>query len=398
MSNADKRYLDNKSIEKIRARFVVEKSIDEALTWKLKRRRGEDYYLPSMKELEKRLKRFIQSNVDYKVEIGDLARLPGGGSKEMFRFKLQRKNFPDQELILRMNPGESIVETHRLREFEIIDAMSGIVPVPEVFWVDTNGEILGNGGMVCSLINGVAKPTLVEDESGSVSGIGAGFPKKMREPLFNEFVEHLVKIHQYDWSKSELSSFDVPTKNTTQAAEWSVNHWSRVWEEDSFEDHPVITLSRKWLEKNLPKTSEIRIVHNDYRNGNFMFDEQSFKITAILDWELAHLGDVHEDLAWILFPGFSSPDENGQPLVCGLASHENFIQRYEKLSGFKIDPKKLYFYTFLNLYKLAVLGTASNARAASDKQTHLDVMMNFSTGLGCSALSGLYQMLRAGGE
>lgn len=398
MRTTDKRYFDDASIEKIRSRFVVEKSIDEALTWKLKRRRGEDYYLPSMEELEKRLKKFIQSNIDYEVEIRDLARLPGGGSKEMFRFKLLRKNFPVQELVLRMNPGESIVETHRLREFEVIAAMAGEVPVPEVFWIDVNGEILGNGGMVCSLINGVAKPTIVEDESGSVSGIGAGFPKRMREPLFNDFVQHLVKIHHFDWTKTELSSFDTPTINTTQAAEWSVNHWSRVWEEDSFEDHPMITLARKWLEANLPNTSDIRIVHNDYRNGNFMFDEQSLKITAILDWELARLGDVHEDLAWILFPGFSSPDENGQALVCGLATHEQFIQRYEQLSGWKVDSKKLHFYTVLNLYKLAVLGSASNARAASDKQTHLDVMMNFSTGLGSSALLGLYQMLREGGQ
>ncbi|MBS0370555.1 MAG: phosphotransferase [Proteobacteria bacterium] len=75
-------------------------------------------------------------------------------------------------------------------------------------------------------------------------------------------------------------------------------------------------------------TDDIRVVHNDYRNGNFLFDEETQKITAILDWELARLGDIHEDLAWVLFPGFASPDEHGTPLVCGLGTRKAFLERY----------------------------------------------------------------------
>ncbi|MCP5172259.1 MAG: phosphotransferase family protein [Pseudomonadales bacterium] len=397
----NKRYFDDDTIEAIRSKYKVERTVDEALTDKLIRRRGEDYKLPSLSELTDRLRLFIASNLSEPFEVNNLKRLPGGGSKEMFRFELIRLtesgNKP-QNLILRMNPGESIAETHRLREFQVMDAAKNIVPVPDVYWVDADGSIMGNSAMVCGFVTGVAKPTQAHGDGGAVSGIGAGFPHKMRKPLFDQFVNYLVAIHNHDWHQNDMSSFDLPEKGSTEAASLSLNHWSRVWEEDSFEEHPVITMAAQWLNSNLPSAENICLIHNDYRNGNFLFDEESLQITAILDWETARFGDFHEDLAWVLFSGFASPDENGNPLACGLASRDEFIQSYQALSGRVIDPIRLHYYTVLNLYKLAILGSASNARAAADKQSHLDVMMNFSTGLGYSVLADLYQLLNSHGD
>lgn len=398
---ADKRYLADVDIDRIRAAHRVERTIDEALTWKLRRRRGADYRLPPVTELQERLRTFLSNQINGPFEIRDLQRLPGGGSKEMFRFVLQCHDEHDtpseNRLILRMTPGESIVETHRLREFQIIAAMADVVPVPPVLWVDADGSALGNSAMICGLVRGVAKPTTPQGERGKISGIGAGFPPGLREPLFEQFVDHLATIHRFDWRNAKLTAFDVPASGTTEAARLGLEHWNRVWEEDCFEEHPVITQARQWLAAHLPVTDEIRVVHNDYRNGNFLFDEETRQITAILDWELARLGDIHEDLAWVLFPGFASPDAQGTPLVCGLGTSEAFLERYQRAAGIAVDAGKLHFYTVLNLYKLAILGSATNARAAADRQSHLDVMMNFSTGLGYSALSSLYQILQAEG-
>ncbi|TVT70613.1 MAG: phosphotransferase family protein [Denitromonas halophila] len=401
MALADKRYLSDPDIDRIRSAYRVERTIDEALTWKLRRRRGPDYRLPPMAELQARLQAFLLRQIAGPFDILDLQRLSGGGSKEMFRFGLRRNDEQsrpiEETLILRMTPGESIVETHRLREFQIIAAMAGVVPVPPVLWVDVDGTVLGNPGMLCGLVEGVAKPKVAQHEGGSISGIGAGFPPALREPLFEQFVDHLASIHRFDWRSAALTAFDTPAAGTTEAARLGLEHWSRVWEEDSLEEHPVITLARQWLKRNLPVADEIRVVHNDYRNGNFLFNEDTREITAILDWELARLGDIHEDLAWVLFPGFASPDEHGTPLVCGLGTREAFLERYSRASGITVDTEKLHFYTVLNLYKLAILGSATNARAAADRQSHLDVMMNFSTGLGYGALACLYQILKTGG-
>ncbi|MBS0370558.1 MAG: hypothetical protein JSS57_15330 [Proteobacteria bacterium] len=128
MSITYKRYFSDAEIEEIRTRHRVERSIDQALTWKLQRRRGPDYRLPPMSELQERLWAFLARQINGPFEILDLRRLPGGGSKEMFRFRLRRTNehdcLTDDNLILRITPGESIVETHRLREFEMIAAMA----------------------------------------------------------------------------------------------------------------------------------------------------------------------------------------------------------------------------------------------------------------------------------
>ncbi len=401
MSIADKRYLSDAAIEHIRACHRVERTIDEALTAKLRRRRGADYRLPPMSELEGRLDAFLATRLPGTFQIDGLKRLPGGGSKEMFRFKLRHASgagqADDADLILRMSPGESIVETYRAREFEVIAAMKGVVPVPGVRWVDSDGSFFGNSALICDVVSGVAKPTTKHGDGGQVSGIGAGFPQRLRETLFPEFVDHLATIHNFNWKAAALPSFDIPSAGSTDAAALALHHWSRVWEEDSFEEHPVITLARRWLTDHLPAVDEICLIHNDYRSGNFLFDEARGAITAILDWELARLGDIHEDLAWVLFPGFAAPDEAGNALVCGLGTRDAFLERYERMSGKRVDARRLHYYTVLNLYKLAILGSATNIRAASDRQSHLDVMMNFSTGLGCAALSGLYQMINAAG-
>src|SRR3546814_14600618 len=86
------------------------------------------------------------------------------------------------------------------------------------------------------------------------------------------------------------SSFDRPSPGT-EAVEWNLNHWARVWEEDCNEDVPFVTELAHWLKRNMPAIDRISLTHNDFRSGNFLFDEKSGEITAWLDWEPAHLGD-----------------------------------------------------------------------------------------------------------
>ncbi|WP_043110190.1 phosphotransferase family protein [Polycyclovorans algicola] len=395
MNRIDKRYFSDAQIAAIRCKWTVERTIDECLTRKLERRRGDDYALPALPDLTARLSAWMQAEISPGAYAENLKRIPGGGSKEMFFFDLVDGN-QRQRRVLRMNPGESIVETHRLREFQVMKAMHGVVPVPEMICVDADGGRLGQSALVCGFVSGVAKSKRPV-KGGSVSGIGVGFPAELRAPLFEQFVDHLAAIHRFEWRGAALEAFDAPTPGTTEAVLWNLNSWRRIWEEDSLEDHPVITLAAQWLAANAPVCDDVRLVHNDYRNGNFLFDDDSAQITAILDWEMAHLADVHEDLAWVLFPGFASADDNGAPLVCGLAPRQDFLARYQAASGITPDPARLAYYEIFNTFKLAVLGTASNARAAADRQSHLDVMMNFSTGLGYVTLSLLAAQLRGQG-
>ena len=61
---------------------------------------------------------------------------------------------------------------------------------------------------------------------------------------------------------------------------------------------PVFDFSFKWLEMNIPNNDKLFLIHGDFRNGNILMSQKS-GVKSILDWELLHLGDPHEDLAWI---------------------------------------------------------------------------------------------------
>ncbi|MFP3740074.1 phosphotransferase, partial [Burkholderia sp. SIMBA_019] len=98
-------------------------------------------------------------------------------------------------------------------------------------------------------------------------------------------------IHLHDYRNANLSAFDVPSIGTTQCAEWGIDHWDRIWEEDSDEDIPLMRVVSAWLRRNMPVLDRASIVHSDYRTGNFLFTEHDLKISAWLDWELGRIGD-----------------------------------------------------------------------------------------------------------
>ena len=91
------------------------------------------------------------------------------------------------------------------------------------------------------------------------------------------------------------------------------------------------------------------VVHGDYRIGNFL--EEDKKITAILDWELTHLGDPHEDLAWALMPTFNA----GSRKFYGVIERDEFIERYQNASGIAVSLKSLAFYEAYALYQAAAI-------------------------------------------
>ena len=109
--------------------------------------------------------------------------------------------------------------------------------------------------------------------------------------------------------------------------------------------------------------SRLSIIHGDYRLGNFL--EVDGRITSILDWELVHLGDPHEDLAWVCLPQYRS----GSTLMCKLVSRDELYARHEARTGQRIDPDSMRFYTVLSLVKLATTHIAA-AYAFEQKGFH----------------------------
>jgi aminoglycoside phosphotransferase (APT) family kinase protein len=381
-------------IAAVRSRFAVERTVDSALTEKLERRATPAPGREDLHGLIVQMQNFLERRTEGPVRVTNLRRLSGGASKEQFAFDLDwihggRRRIADR-MVLRRDPSESIVVTNRLREFQLLRAFDGVVPVPHAYWVDERGAELTRPALICGFAQGVQRPMI---DVGGVTGIGIRFDAAHRERLAPQFIRHLASIHCASPAGIDLSAFDTPGVGTSQDAEYQLNWWARVWQEDMLEDIPLIHLAENWLRRNKPSLDHCSVVHGDYRTGNFLFDPETVEITAILDWELGYLGDRHADLAWILMPSLVTKDEVGRPLCTSLFSRESFLDAYTRISGLTIDERRLDYYTVLAYWKTVIMALGSGLRAANGAKTHQDIMLVWFAGLGYAVLESLRQAL-----
>lgn len=396
MTRIDKNRPTQEWIAHLRQRYPCETELDRLLTRKLHRRAGPPYTPVSLETLVRGTEALIRSELGDDFEIIEANWLSGGASKLQMAFKL-KWNEPGvgpttTPMVLRMEPSESITETSRRREFEIIRAMAGQVPVPPTYWVDPEGAYLPYPGIIYGFAKGVTKPSA---SASGVSGVQTHMPPELREVLGAQYVGHLAKIHTFDWRQADLSAFDQPAPGT-QALEWQLNRWERVWEEDANEDIPLMRLAMAWLRKNMPPVDHVSVVHGDYRVGNFLYTEEDKQISAWLDWELSYLGDRHEDLAWATKEIFGHLAEDGKTfLVGGFTPRETFFADYEKASGLTVDRKVLQYYDLFSNYKSVAICIATGTRAPRNGKTHQDVLVAWLAGISYKLLDELRLQLEA---
>lgn len=326
-------------------------------------------------EVASALTRLLGARGQSGFSIENISRMSGGASKEQFSFTFVRSAGNERErMVLRMDPVDGVLETSRQREVDVLALMEGRIPVPQILFADITGEHLGAPGIVVSFVNGVTKPV---DASSGVSGLGTGFSEQWRERLAPQFIDNLVKIHATPLSDTLLSSYGVPREDPRDAALWQVNHWSRVWRTDAVSACPLVAVVEQWLRDNLPSCSDPVLVHGDYRTGNYLFDPDGGEVTAVLDWELAHVGDFHQDLALSLVELFGTQDADGRRLCSSLMTRDELISRYETASGRTVDPDTLRFYHILSAWSLLIMGGATGLRAATAQHNHQDILLTW---------------------
>jgi hypothetical protein len=127
---------------------------------------------------------------------------------------------------------------------------------------------------------------------------------------------------------------------------------------------PMIDYTARWLEDHLPKDSRTTLVHNDFRNGNLMVSEKG--VVAVLDWEVAHIGDPMRDLGWVCTNSWRF----GSDLpVGGFGEYEDLFRGYEDESGIRVDPEHVKFWEVFGSFWWAVgcLGMALHYRTGPDR-------------------------------
>jgi aminoglycoside phosphotransferase (APT) family kinase protein len=244
-----------------------------------------------------------------------LERLSGGANMESWRFSA------GSEVCVLRRAATAELMTGRALDHHgeaqlICAARAAGVLAPEVLVELEPGDGIGSG-FVMRVITGTADPaTILADADG--------------EALVREIARELAAVHRTD-----CTGVGVPAMDTAAAlAELTARFLSYGG------DRPILALAARWLEANLPEPVPPRLVHGDFRLGNLMAEHGC--LTGVLDWELAHLGDPHEDLAYgcMTVWRFARPDRPAY----GLASLEALAAAYAEQGGEVFDPARFRFW------------------------------------------------------
>ena len=135
-------------------------------------------------------------------------------------------------------------------------------------------------------------------------------------------------------------------------------------------------LAASWMQHHLPTADRLGVVHGDFRSGNFLFDEDTSQITAWLDWELGHVGDRHEDLAYCTHVLFGGMAEDGTTfLASGMMPPSEVFEQYEKVSGLSVDPVRIEWYSMLATFSAILRTSATPYRVARLGRSHQDILL-----------------------
>jgi aminoglycoside phosphotransferase (APT) family kinase protein len=264
------------------------------------------------------------------------------------------------EVVLRRPPRPPLPPSAHdvLREARLLRALAGTAArVPEVLAVCPDTDVIGAPFYVMERIEGEPIVFSVPAPLDTPSE---------RRRIGDELIEALVEIHSVDWCAAGLEGFGKPTGYL----ERQLRRFKGLWDLNRTREIPAVEGVGSWLAENLPSSGPATIVHGDYRLGNTMFAPGSpARLAAVLDWEMATIGDPLADLGYLnmMWTDAGDPEVGLREHLGsvtraeGFPTREELIARYEELSGRSMSDIR--WYTTLALWKSVVFMEGNYKRA-----------------------------------
>ena len=288
--------------------------------------------------------RYYTTHTGAPVALQHIEQIPGGASRETYRIRIVCGDV-EERLILRRDPQSSLIDTERAHEHRTYEAVfSTEIPVPEPVLLEEDARHLARPFSVTREIVGCeTAATLFDNPPYST----------LRDVLGRRKWNLLGQLAALDFRKLGVDAY-MPVPE--HAAAHELAYWSQVIDNDALHPQPIAEATRRWLERNLPPpSSRMSLVHGDYRSGNFLFDTDG-EIRGVLDWEMAHIGDPLEDLAWSLDPLWSW---NSPKLAGGLLPRDQAIALWEESAGVHVERSTFRWWQVFASYKALAIWISS---------------------------------------
>ncbi|EQB01055.1 hypothetical protein V475_16000 [Sphingobium baderi LL03] len=277
----------------------------------------------------------LQTAVPELEDVRILRRLTGGSSHETWAFDARLRGLERHDpvpLILRREFDHALFDMSLGTEFELLSRLHETgLPVPRPLFHAGTDTALGSPFMIIERIAGL--------DTRKVMAAGGGTD---RGKIGKSLVAALARLHAQQASLiADLISGDGRDAPARELAKWKAVIAA------SGDRSATLRIATQWLETNSFTVECPVIVHGDYKANNILLKANAEPV--IIDWELAHIGDPVEDLAWTML--WTSPDD----LVEGMMTPDEFLSEYEHQTGTTVDRRRLLFWKIFSLVKLAAI-------------------------------------------
>jgi aminoglycoside phosphotransferase (APT) family kinase protein len=318
--------------------------------------------------LDDRLLRYLSGALDAPVvRVGQVRRLLGGSTRDIWEVRAEwgdlESALTGRDLVIRLDPEASLLESNRPVEYAMHQAFSAVpgVPVAQPLLIEHDPAHLGRPFFVMDKVSGTPSAATL------LSPVYAA----ARPAVFRQVMEILGAISAADFQELGLDA--VLTAHRPEES-WRVelDRWEEAMRCHDTGPRPVTRMLIRHLRRNPPPAPRrLSVVHGDYRFGNVLFSTAG--VEAVLDWEMAHLGDPHEDLCWLLSRNYWPADPSGK--VSGIPSRAQAIAYWERASGLRADPAALRWWRLFTHVKANAIWMTGGHRVVTGESTQLKFAM-----------------------
>ncbi len=299
------------------------------------------------------LDRYLEAHVAGYRGPSRIRQFQGGQSNPTFLVETDLETY----VLRKKPPGKLLASAHMVeREFRVQKALQdSAVPVARVLNLCEDAGIVGTPFYLMSHVAGRIIATADLPELAPAE----------REAVYASLITTLASLHQFDWRKASLQDFGRPDNYAGR----QIDRWTKQYLATKTDDIPEMEKLGEWLAARLPERADAAIVHGDYRVGNTIIHACEPRVAAVLDWELATIGDPLADLAYLCMayeippggPGVSGGLAGADLAALGIPSEAELLTGYAGATS-RAEIAHWNFYKALAFFRIAAIVQGVYAR------------------------------------